>query len=1085
VTESRIEESGVVVQCAEWSRALTMQERAALLDPADLKQRQTTEHGQRRFERWQAQFPTPAIFAERLALDGLTAAQLHTILDESIEALHSRQMHAPGWLDTLAEAYARPQSSYPLPLPAVFHKQPAAQFLDAIEPLIGHSRDRLREQLQALSARFDDLPFDPATIDELLLTTLPWKPLAVMLGRVMARELHIARLREALPGDTPEARFAGFVASLRDRGTAIQILQTYPVLARHIVLTLDQWIANSLELVERLCADWDAIQTLCGSRQSPGRLSAIQGNVGDTHRRGRLVQILQFDSGFRVVYKPRSVAVDAHFQELLLWLNQRGTHPPFRTLTVIDRGSYGWIEFITAGGCADVAAVRRFYQRQGAYLALLHLLDGTDFYFENLIAAGEDPMLIDLESLFQPRLGDDEQTTLLGGNLIEHTLLRIGMLPRRLWSTAEHSGVDLSGLGAAAGQMLPSGALTWEQPGTDQMRIVFDRIPVPENRNRPTIDGAAVALADYTEAIVAGFSEMYRLLQRERAALAAPDGPLARFADDEVRVILRPTITYATLLRESFHPDLLRDALERDRFFDQLWLAVQHRPYLAHAVAAEREDIWHGDIPMFTTRPGARSVWDSCGRQIADLLDQPVLEALRQRLAELDDRALVQHLWFIRASIATTTAPQPDPGYQLVQTAGTVSAERFLAAARAIGDRLAELAIRYGNQATWTGLMLDGSRSWALVPLRCDLYGGQSGVVLFLAYLGAVTAEQRYTELARAGLELLRIQLQHEQNTTELGIGFEGWGGIIYTLAQLGTLWHDPAIVDEARQLVQHALPQIDHDTAFDLMSGAAGWIGAVLTLYHLAPDTSLRTALLRAGDRLLACAQAQEQGIGWVTPLAPEPLAGFAHGSAGIAWALAELATTTGEERFLSAARQAIDHERTLFSAESGWPGLGSTDQQHAASGSMIAWCYGAAGIGLSRLQMLRHVDDPRLRDELAIALKLTLAQGFGGNHSLCHGDLGNLELLLQASASLDDPALHTALSRISTAILADIEQHGWRCGVPLPVETPTLMTGIAGIGYQLLRLAATDRVPALLTLAPAAADSSKPATVSRPESR
>jgi lantibiotic modifying enzyme len=51
---------------------------------------------------------------------------------------------------------------------------------------------------------------------------------------------------------------------------------------------------------------------------------------------------------------------------------------------------------------------------------------------------------------------------------------------------------------------------------------------------------------------------------------------------------------------------------------------------------------------------------------------------------------------------------------------------------------------------------------------------------------------------------------------------------------------------------------------------------------------------------------------------------------------------------------------------------------------------------------------------------------------------------------------------------ILENIERDGWQCGNPLGVETPGLMTGIAGIGYGLLRLADPDRVPSVLTLQP-----------------
>ena len=130
-----------------------------------------------------------------------------------------------------------------------------------------------------------------------------------------------------------------------------------------------------------------------------------------------------------------------------------------------------------------------------------------------------------------------------------------------------------------------------------------------------------------------------------------------------------------------------------------------------------------------------------------------------------------------------------------------------------------------------------------------------------------------------------------------------------------------------------------------------------------------------------------------------------------------------------------------------------------------MVPWC---AGHGLARLCSLQHLDNATIRAEIETALQTTLAQGFGGNHSLCHGDLGNLELLLQASQVLAEPQWHAQVDRIAASILESISKDGWLCGTPLGVESPGLMTGLAGIGYGLLRLAEPTRIPSVLVLAP-----------------
>jgi lantibiotic modifying enzyme len=49
---------------------------------------------------------------------------------------------------------------------------------------------------------------------------------------------------------------------------------------------------------------------------------------------------------------------------------------------------------------------------------------------------------------------------------------------------------------------------------------------------------------------------------------------------------------------------------------------------------------------------------------------------------------------------------------------------------------------------------------------------------------------------------------------------------------------------------------------------------------------------------------------------------------------------------------------------------------------------------------------------------------------------------------------------------IVESMQCNGWRTGTPLGVQTPGFMTGLAGIGYQCLRLAAPAHVPSVLLL-------------------
>jgi lantibiotic modifying enzyme len=73
-----------------------------------------------------------------------------------------------------------------------------------------------------------------------------------------------------------------------------------------------------------------------------------------------------------------------------------------------------------------------------------------------------------------------------------------------------------------------------------------------------------------------------------------------------------------------------------------------------------------------------------------------------------------------------------------------------------------------------------------------------------------------------------------------------------------------------------------------------------------------------------------------------------------------------------------------------------------------------------------------------------------------------------LQAARILPDSHLQSEAELVASALLTTIECNGWICANPAGVESPGLMTGIAGIGYGFLRFADPDRVPSVLALEP-----------------
>jgi len=1062
-----------------WFDAVTLLERTSLME-AGIEAREEEsidrELARRRLDRWRSQTPftNDEYFSRRLTTEGLTEETFMRLLGESASSLRNRFSEPPGWLkelERLCTAWAADFAHEAV-------RPDDYGFISPAEPMISDGVRRLRQEIDSLRSSYATVPFDPATVIGLLVANL-LPQIGRIVTRTMILELNVARVQGTLHGETAEERYRDFIAQIKDPDRTLALLQEYPVLARQVGNCVNFWVSTSLEFLIRLCGDWQDLCWTFSPDHEPGLLAEVRGGAGDTHNHGRSVMIAAFGSGFRLVYKPHSLAVNQHFGELQHWLNERGSHPALHSPKVLDRGQYGWTEFISAKPCVSPEEVERFYQRLGASLALLYVLDATDFHHENLIAAGEHPVLIDLETLFHPRLGQLQGGSALRSSRrsVEESVLRIGLLPQQIWINKDGEGIDVSGIGGAGGQMTPFQVVTAEKAGTDEMHITRKRMKTETSENRASLRDVPVNPEDYAQVIVQGFSDMYLLIARSRQELLADAGPISRFADDEIRVIARPTKTYAQLLYESFHPNLLRCALDRDRFFDKLWVGVEQMPQTASLIPAEQADLQRGDIPMFVARPSSRHLWTTEGQPVADFMEQPGLAAVRENLRKLSDEDLSRQQWLIRSSLATTSAVKRQPPVERHSPrlrAAPPTKPQLIDEARTIADRLEATAARDDGYVGWMGLMAVQEKSWIVAPVGGDLYNGLPGIAFFLAYVGITTGDERYGDLAQATLRTAicqadEMKTRFDRTVRRIG-AFSGESGLIYVLTHLGHLWNEPSMLEQADRLAGLVNNGIEHEQEFDILAGTAGYLCVLASLYRCTGSPTAMEGAKRCAEHLLNNSKRMNRGVAWQTlgSVATAPLTGFSHGASGIAYALLQMAGLTGEAHYQDVAHEALEYERSQFVAGKGnWRDLRDLDGSGSDESRVAtAWCHGAPGIGLSRLGTFSFIDDPVNRSEFDVALNTTWRSGFTGSHCLCHGDLGNAELLLEASKlpgyrCWKDRSLELAADAFQAA-----RAQNWICSTPSGVETPGLMLGLAGIGYGLLRQADPEMIPSVLML-------------------
>lgn len=924
--------------------------------------------------------------------------------------------------------------------------------LNAMHPFLRYGEKKLTAMLGPHIHQFT--PKALGEISEILATVL-----LPLVGQVLSQDFRVFVLRKTsmtflvmMMDEDFMDYYSQYTAHLLHKGWAA-IFVEYPLLPRLITIYTDNWLKNMAALGQHMTQDQAAITHAFNEGKSLGTMAEISGNMGDAHHQGKTVLIITFASGLKLVYKPRNLSTDTAFQVLLADLKQKGLPYDLKAPKALNRQDHGWVEFVEHKALDHLAEAKTYYLRMGALLALVYILGGNDFHTENMIACGNQPVLIDLETIlsYQVTPYNDQVEALFREadqkNNLAHSVLGLGILPVWFPVSKDH-WVDL-------------GALT----GTSR-------------QSNPKLGDKAIPVTDYVKELTEGFSDTYDFFMKHRDAFTRswcrhmfPETP------SPIRFVMRATRVYAQTLATLASPRFLKDgflySIEVERFAVPYFMGVSEEKsrQLWPVFRSERNNLEERDIPLFFGDAIEKGIWDHTGCLCPHYFDDSAVERVVKRIEGLHEQDRLLQLELMEESLAlrhmtSHRQTQAEPSTQ------TTSVD-FLQEAQAIYDEMVAKVFpeQKHNQRVLSYQHSLRNEIISIAPLNLSLYEGTLGMALFMAALYKMNGKTAVKDHALQLVRPFRESLRHQEfplpvHRMALGMA-QGLGGLIQGLLLMGDYLAMPDLHQDVIFLIEQIKPDfIKQEERADWFNGIAGLLHGLLSAYEKTKDEKALALAIHCGSELvkrrvtkLPHQQHMVRHMEDVTDQKGEPApvpTGFRDQS-GILYPLLRLHAITKEPGLTQLLEEGLHQEATTLRA---------LMERNQAIPTGI--CNGLGGMALLQLGLCQwgFNEDHQKNALLWPWLEKMARETVSGEDHLCCGNSGIIEWQLETARilgreewrqlAIESLGNMVCQKRITGTyhILGHQRTYLWN---------PAFFQGLSGIGYSLLRGLDEDGIKSL----------------------
>lgn len=873
--------------------------------------------------------------------------------------------------------------------------------------------------------------------------------------RMLIADIQHVKAMDGLRGATPEEEYQDYLQRYLSSAEHVQELyDRYPELVRVTEQVMEQTVAFLLEFFQRFEKDCRRIaEELCLDVEHAG-IRSLDLRAGDPHNGGRSTIRVRLENGVCLYYKPHSIRKKALYQTLYNRIS-KSLGLPCLHVPYLDCGAYGWEAEAVSRGCDTITEVKRYYYRMGIHLFLGYALTASDLHGENLIACGEYPMIIDFET-FPGYAPDGER---------QRSVLNTGLLPVLTWGAGGQAAV-ISALSDGEKIRTPFRMPVVKNEGRSDICIVHEPIELQLTECIVRLQGQAVNPSGYTEELCRGFADAYRYCLQDSEA----EKLLEQFFEGHFRILLRHSQQYAMYRLTSLHPGMLGSTKERRKLLEVLY-EEKMSECTKRLHDYEIESLMRMDIPYFELSGESRSLYDGDGNEYPEYLPMTPLEAWKRKWKHFGREDEVRQTALIRLSVAllqTEKMKRSKVPQILSQTEEQCYLKEHICK---IEKWIYDIAVDSGARVDWHGLRFYSNEKWRIVPMGVSLYDGLSGIAVFLAQYQTCFLDKR----VEAMLQKLKEQLFHhtdqllqsESRSDQKTGALDGEGSLVKAYLMLYQITGEQEYRWYAERQFQYIERVWEKTPYLDYMNGNAGAIVLAAELYQLTQSSKYLELSMQMEAKLWTQARQMEAGAGF-SDEKEIPLAGMAHGNSGFLMAYAALlemleqaenldeqAREHRRKEYQDKILQLLSYEDSLYSEEhQNWLDYREKGKPRV----MNAWCHGAPGVLLSRMELARHMNSEQVQRDIRRAAKALFMQEPGDHICLCHGIAGHLLIMKKylSEYAEDMPedfgkqAYQSRYEQLLAEFLLHLEEYGKQ--VAHEYYNPSWMNGVAGVGSALL---------------------------------